>query len=183
VTDPTAVPTVVPIATAAPTVAPTATAVPTIAPTPTTPAIAVADRFKGAYASLANRLGAPTGAAGSVQTSQLFFQNGFMLYVAGQPIYVFDTSSRTWTAYGNPGNTGTGSDGGPGPSAGLFKPARAFGVVWTAQNLQGRLGYATAANESGGSGTIQTFENGTIVSVGSDVYVLLKNGTWQPFSG
>jgi hypothetical protein len=189
VTEPTAVPTVAPTATTAPTtapaptVAPTATAAPTLAPTPTTPAIAVADRFKGAYAALANRLGTPTGPAGNVATSQLFFQNGFMLYVAGQPIYVFDTSSRTWTSYGNPGNAGAGSDGGPGPSAGLFKPARAFGVVWTAQNLQSRLGYATAANESGGSGTIQTFENGTILSVGSDVYVLLKNGTWQPFSG
>ena len=140
------------------------------------------DKFKGAYAQLANRLGAPTGAAGNVQTSQLFFQNGFMLYVSGQPIYVFYTGDRSYSAYGNPGNTGAGSDGGPA-SGGLYKPARAFGVVWTAQNLQSRLGYATSAGESGGSGTLQTFENGTILSVGSDVYVLMKNGSWQPFSG
>ncbi len=182
--EPTTVPTIAPTATAAPTVAPTATAtaVPTVAPTATTPAIAVADTFKGAYAQLANRLGAPTRAASSVQTSQLFFQNGFMLYVSGQPIYVFYSGDRSYTAYSNPGNSGTGSDGGAAPG-GLYKPARAFGVVWTAQNLQSRLGYATSASESGGAGTLQTFENGTILSVGSDVYVLMKNGSWQPFSG
>lgn len=171
-----------PTATAIPTVAPTAPPAPTVAPTPTTPAIAVADKFKGAYASTANRLGAPTGPAANVGTSLLFFQNGFMVYADGQPIYVFYSGDRTYTAVGNPGNSGAGSEGGPGPN-GLFKPARAFGVVWTARNLQGRLGYATAPNEAGGSGTVQNFENGKILSVGGDVYVLLNNGTWQPFSG
>ena len=68
-------------------------------------------------------------------------------------------------------------------SPGLYKPVNAFGVVWTAQKLQSKLGYATSPNETGGSGTLQAFENGSILSVGSDVYVLLKNGTWQPFSG
>ena len=171
-------------ATAAPTatVAPTATQAPTVAPTATTPAIPVADKFKGAYASLANRLGAPTGAATTVGTSQLFFQNGFMLYAAGQPIYVFYSGDRTYATYGNPGNSGAGSDGGPGPG-GLYKPARAFGVLWTAQGLQGKIGYATAPNEVPGTGTLQSFEGGTILSVGGDVYVLLKNGTWQNFSG
>lgn len=181
----TAVPTVAPTATAAPTVAPTATATtaPTVIPTPTTPAFVVADKFKGAYAATANRLGAPVSAAANVTTSQLFFQNGFMLYVAGQPIYVFYTGDRSFATYANPGNTGAGSEGGVGPSAGLYKPVNAFGVVWTAQKLQGKLGYATSPNEASGSGTLQTFENGSILSVGNDVYVLLKNGTWQPFSG
>lgn len=179
--EPTAVPTVAPTATAAPTAAPTATAVPTVVPTPTTPAIPVADKFKGAYAATANRLGSPTGPATNVGASQLFFQNGFMLYADGQPIYVFYTGDRTYGTYPNPGNSGAGSEGGAAPG-GLYKPARAFGVVWTAQKLQGRLGYATAPNETGGAGSVQTFENGTILSVGSDVYVLIK-GSWQPFSG
>lgn len=186
VVEPTATPTVSPTATAAPTVAPTAptaTPAPTLVPTPTTPAIAVAERFKGAYAATANRLGSPISAATSVATSQLFFQNGFMLYVAGQPIYAFSTGDRSYTAYPNPGNSGVGSEGGPGPSAGLYKPINAFGVVWTAQKLQGRLGYATSPSESAGSGTVQVFENGTILAIGKDVYVLLKNGTWQLFSG
>jgi hypothetical protein len=181
--EPTAVPTVAPTATPAPTAVPTATPAPTAVPTATTPAIAVADKFKGAYAATANRLGAPVSAAGNVGTSQLFFQNGFMLYVAGQPIYVFYTGDRSFTAYPNPGNSGAGSEGGAGPSAGLSKPVNACGVIWTAQKLQGKLGYATSPGESGGSGTIQIFEGGTIVSNGSDVYVLFKNGTWQPFSG
>lgn len=178
-------PTAVPTATAAPTATPAPTAVPTAtaAPTATTPAIAVADKFKGAYAATANRLGSPVSAAGNVGTSQLFFQNGFMLYVAGQPIYVFYTGDRSFTSYPNPGNSGAGSDGGAGPSAGLYKPVNAFGVVWTAQKLQSKLGYATSPSESGGSGTLQTFEGGTILSNGSDVYVLFKNGTWQSFSG
>lgn len=186
VVEPTAVPTVAPtsaptaVPTVAPTVAPTATAAPTVVPTATTPAILVADKFKGAYASLANRLGSPTGVAANVGTSQLLFQNGFMVYADGQPIYIFYSGDRTWTSAGNPGNSGAGSEGGAAPG-GLFKPARAFGVVWTARNLQGRLGYATAANESGGSGTVQTFENGKILSVGGDVYVLLNNGGWQLF--
>ncbi len=47
--------------------------------------------------------------------------------------------------------------------------------------LEGLDGYATSPNESGGAGTIQTFENGTILSVGGDVYVLIK-GTWQVFN-
>lgn len=175
---PTSVPTAVP--TVAPTVAPTATAAPTVIPTATTPAIPVADKFKGAYASLANRLGSPTGAATNVGTSQLLFQNGFMVYADGQPIYIFYSGDRTWTSAGNPGNSGAGSEGGAAPG-GFFKPARAFGVVWTARNLQGRLGYATASNETGGSGTVQTFENGKILSVGGDVYVLLNNGSWQLF--
>ena len=179
----TAVPTSAPAATTAPTAVPTATAAPTVAPTPTTPAIAVADKFKGAYASTANRLGAPVSAAGSVGTAQLFFQNGFMLYVAGQPIYVFYSGDRSFTTYSNPGNSGAGSEGGAGPSAGLYKPVNAFGVVWTAQKLQGKLGYATSPGETPGSGTLQAFENGSILSVGNDVYVLLKNGTWQLFSG
>ncbi|MDQ6603229.1 MAG: Ig-like domain-containing protein [Chloroflexota bacterium] len=185
VIEPTAVPTVAPTATAAPTatVAPTATPAPTVVPTPTTPAIAVADKFKGAYAATANRLGSPIGGAQSVGTSQLFFQNGFMLYVAGQPIYVFYSGDHSFTSYANPGNSGAGSDGGAGPSAGLYKLVNAFGVVWTAQKLQSKLGYATSPGEAGGSGTLQAFENGSILSVGSDVYVLLKNGTWQPFSG
>ncbi len=185
VVEPTGVPTVAPSATPASTATavPTATPAPTVIPTPTTPAIAVADKFKGAYAATANRLGAPTSGAQSVGTSQLLFQNGFMLYVAGQPIYVFYSGDRSFIAYPNPGNSGLGSDGGAGPSAGLYKPVNAFGVVWTAQKLQSRLGYATSPGESGGSGTIQSFENGSILSVGSDVYVLLKNGTWQPFSG
>ncbi len=179
----TAIPTAAPTATVAPTAAPTATPAPTAVPTATTPAIAVADKFKGAYAATANRLGAPVSAAGNVATSQLFFQNGFMLYVAGQPIYVLYTSDRSFATYPNPGNSGVGSEGGAGPSAGLYKPVNAFGVVWTAQKLQGKLGYATSPNEAGGSGTLQAFENGSILSVGSDVYVLLKNGAWQPFSG
>ncbi|MHB8646406.1 MAG: Ig-like domain-containing protein [Thermomicrobiales bacterium] len=183
VSEPTAAPTVAPTATASPTIAPTATPAPTVVPTPTTPAIAVADKFKGAYAATANRLGSPISGASSVGTSQLFFQNGFMLYVAGQPIYVFYTGDRSFAAYPNPGNSGAGSEGGAGPSAGLYKPVNAFGVVWTAKGLQSKLGYATSPNESGGSGTIQAFENGSIFSIGSDVYVLLKNGTWQPFSG
>jgi len=106
-----------------------------------------------------------------------------MLYVAGQPIYVFYSADHSFASYPNPGNSGAGSDGGAGPSAGLYKPVNAFGVVWTAQKLQSKLGYATSPGESGGSGTLQAFENGSILSVGSDVYVLLKNGTWQPFSG
>lgn len=186
---PTVVPTVAPTAPPAPTVAPTATPAPTVAPTATivptatTPAIAVADKFKGAYAATANRLGAPISAAASVGTSQLFFQNGFMVYAAGQPIYVFYTGDRSYATYPNPGNSGAGSDGGAGPSAGLYKPVNAFGVVWTAQKLQGKLGYATSSSEAGGSGTLQTFENGSILSVGNDVYVILKSGAWQPFSG
>ena len=185
VVEPTATtaPTVAPTASPAPKVAPTATAAPTVVPTPTTPTIVVADKFKGAYAATANRLGAPVSAAGNVATSQLFFQNGFMLYVAGQPIYVFYTGDRSFTSYPNPGNSGTGSEGGAGPSAGLYKPVNAFGVVWTAKGLQSKLGYATSPGEAGGNGTLQTFENGSILSVGNDVYVLLKNGTWQPFSG
>lgn len=186
---PTVVPTVAPTATAAPTVAPTATPAPTVAPTATivptatAPAIAVADKFKGAYAATANRLGSPISAAASVGTSQLFFQNGFMVYAAGQPIYVFYTGDRSYAAYPNPGNSGAGSEGGAGPSAGLYKPVNAFGVIWTAQKLQSKLGYATSPSEAGGSGTLQTFENGSILSVGNDVYVLLKSGAWQPFSG
>ncbi|GEM_PF-3612775 len=176
-------PTAVPTATAAPTIAPTVTPAPTVVPTPTPPAIAVADKFKGAYAATANRLGSPIGGAASVGTSQLFFQNGFMLYVAGQPIYVFYSGDRSYATYPNPGNSGTGSEGGAGPSAGLYKPVNAFGVVWVSKGLQSKLGYATSPSESSGSGTLQTFENGSILSVGSDVYVLLKNGTWQPFSG
>lgn len=176
VTEPTAVPTVAPTAI----VAPTATAVPTVAPTATTPAIPVAPQFQGAYASLANRLGAPTGAAANIGESQLFFQNGFMLYASGQPIYVFYSGDRTYASYANPGNTGTGSEGGAAPG-GLYKPAKAFGVVWTAQKLQGRLGYATSSSEAGASGTIQTFEGGLIISVNGDVYALTK-GTWQLFS-
>jgi len=189
VVEPTSAPTVSPTATAAPavaptaTISPTATPAPTLVPTPTTPAIAVAEKFKGAYAATANRLGSPISAATSVATSQLFFQNGFMLYVAGQPIYAFSTGDRSYTAYPNPGNSGAGSEGGPGPSAGLYKPINAFGVIWTAQKLQSRLGYATSPSESAGSGTIQVFENGTILAIGNDVYVLLKNGTWQLFSG
>ncbi len=103
-----------------------------------------------------------------------------MVYADGQPIYVFYSGDRTYNTYGNPGNSGAGSDGGTAPG-GLFKPKGAFGVVWTAQNLQSRLGYARAANESGSGGTVQTFEGGTILSVGGDVYVLTK-GTWQVFS-
>ena len=181
-TAPTAPPTP-PTATAAPTVAPTATPARTVAPTATTPAIPVAERFKGAYAALANRLGEPLSAAAATTTSQVFFQNGFMVYVSGQPIYVFFTGGKTYTAYPNPGNSGAGSEGGPGPTAGLYKPKNAFGVLWVQKNLQGTLGYATQANETGGAGTIQQFEGGTILSLGSDVYVLLKNGSWQPFSG
>ncbi|MDQ2785300.1 MAG: Ig-like domain-containing protein [Chloroflexota bacterium] len=186
---PTVIPTVAPTAPPAPTIAPTATPAPTVAPTATVvptataPAIAVADKFKGAYAATANRLGSPISAATSVGTSQLFFQNGFMVYAAGQPIYVFYTGDRSYAAYPNPGNSGAGSEGGAGPSAGLYKPVNAFGVVWTAQKLQSKLGYATSPGEAGGSGTIQTFENGAILSVGNDVYVLLKSGAWQPFSG
>lgn len=175
---PTATATTAPTATSVP-----ATATPTVVPTATTPAIPVADQFKGAYAATANRLGSPLAGASATSSSLIYFQNGFMLYVSGQPIYVFYTGDRTYATYANPGNTGTGSEGGPGPSAGLYKPPRAFGVLWTQQNLQGRLGYATQATESGGSGMIQRFEGGTILSVGSDVYVLMKNGSWQPFSG
>ncbi len=172
-------PTVVPTATPVPTVVPTAT----IVPTPTVPAIIVADKFKGAYAATSNRLGSPISAAASVGTSQLLFQNGFMVYAAGQPIYVFYTGDRSYAAYPNPGNSGAGSEGGAGPSASLHKPINAFGVVWTAQKLQSKLGYATSPNEAGGSGTLQTFENGSILSIGTDVYVLLKSGAWQLFIG
>jgi hypothetical protein len=185
VAQPTATNTPVP-PTATATAAPTATAVPatpTVVPTATTPAIPVASQFQGAYAATANRLGSPTGGAQAISGSQILFQNGFMLYVSGQPIYVFYTGDRTYATYANPGNGGTGSEGGAGPSAGLYKPPRAFGVVWTKNNLQGRLGYATQANESGASGSIQYFDGGMILSNGGDVYVILKNGTWQYFSG
>lgn len=175
---PTATATTAPTATAVP-----ATATPTVAPTATTPAIPVADQFKGAYAATANRLGSPLGASQGTSGSAILFQNGFMLYLSGQPIYVFYTGDRTYATYANPGNTGAGSEGGPGPSAGLYKPLRAFGVLWTQRNLQGRLGYATQASESGASGTMQNFEGGTIISNGGDVYVLFKNGAWQYFSG
>ena len=103
-----------------------------------------------------------------------------MLYAAGQPIYVFYSGDRTYASYANPGNTGAGSEGGAAPG-GLYKPARAFGVVWTAKSLQSRLGYATSPSEAGASGTVQTFEGGMIISVNGDVYVLTK-GTWQLFS-
>lgn len=189
IVEPTAVPTVAPTATVAPPVAPTVTPAPKVAPTAailptaTTPAIVVADKFKGAYAATANRLGSPISAAASVGTSQLLFQNGFMVYAAGQPIYVFYTGDRSYAAYPNPGNSGAGSEGGAGPSASLHKPINAFGVVWTAQKLQSKLGYATSPSETGGSGTLQTFESGSILSIGNDVYVLLKSGSWQLFSG
>jgi hypothetical protein len=173
-----------PTATTAPTAtAVPATATPTVAPTATTPPIPVSSQFQGAYAAAANRLGAPLGAAQATSGSEILFQNGFMLYLSGQPIYVFYNGDRTYSAVPNPGNSGAGSEGGPGPSAGLYKPPRAFGVVWTQRSLQGRLGYATQASESGASGMIQTFEGGTIISNGGDVYVLLKNGSWQYYSG
>ena len=103
-----------------------------------------------------------------------------MLYVSGQPIYVFYSGDRSYSTYAQPRQHRHGQRRRPRTVGGLFKPARAFGVVWTAQKLQGRLGYATAASESGGAGTIQTFENGTILSVGSDVYVLTKTAPGNP---
>lgn len=167
---PTAVPTAVP------TVAPTAIPTPAATATPTVAAIPVSSRFTAAYGQTANRLGGPTGGATAVSGTSLNFDKGVMVYVPGRSFYVIYPNG----AYGTVSNPGGSGRAMPAPSGGYI-PGGAFGAAWTANNLQGRLGYATAQGESTFPGSIQPFENGVILAVGNDVYVLYGNGTYQLF--
>jgi len=174
--------TAAPVATAttAPTTAPTAKAT-TVPATPTTvptvkPGVPVAPSFQGAYAQTANRLGEPTGVSASVSGTQLKFQNGLMVYVPGHSFYVI-YAGGSWGTAANPGGSGAAMAN-PG---GGYAPGGAYGAAWTNAKLSGKLGYATTAQESSYGGSLQPFDNGVILQVGSDVYVLFHNGTYQLF--
>jgi len=174
----TATATVVP--TTAP-IAPTATAVVILATSTTAPTakpgVPVAPSFQGAYAQTANRLGEPTGVSASVSGTQLKFQNGLMVYVPGRPFYIV-YAGGSWGTAANPGGGGAAMAN-PG---GGYAPGGAYGAAWTNAKLSGKLGYATSSQESSYSGSLQPFNNGVILQVGGDVYVLFSNGTYQLFS-
>jgi len=174
----TATATVVP--TTAP-IAPTATAVVILATSTTAPTakpgVPVAPSFQGAYAQTANRLGEPTGVSASISGTQLKFQNGLMVYVPGRPFYII-YAGGSWGTAANPGGSGAAMAN-PG---GGYAPGGAYGAAWTNAKLSGKLGYATSSQESSYGGSLQPFNNGVILQVGGDVYVLFSNGTYQLFS-
>ncbi len=174
----TATPAPRPTNTAAPTTAPTATPVPTPAATatPVAPAIPVSARFSGAYAQTANRLGEPVSAATAASGTTLKFEKGLMIYVQGRGDFLVIYPNGAYGTVANPGGSGRAM---AAPSGG-FTPGGPYGAAWTANNLQGRLGYATTQSEGAFSGTVQTFDNGFILAVGGDVYVF-TGGTYQLF--
>jgi hypothetical protein len=119
------------------------------------------------------RLGRPVAPATQAAGATLAFEHGRMIWRGDQRrIYVLcgaPTAGQlvtnrlpyfddTWTAGQDPG-------GGPGPTPGLFLPARGFGKVWREnQNVQQCLGYATAAAETGYTLTVQDFERGVLLT-------------------
>jgi len=172
---PTTPATIAPMPTPEP-VAATATTAP--APTATTAimTVPVAPSFQSAYAQNANRLGGPTGVASTFSGTQLNFTNGVMVYVPGRSFYVI-YAGGSWSTASNPGGSGAAV-----PNAtGGYVPGGAYGAAWTNAKLSGRLGYATTTQESPYAGSSQSFDNGVILKVGGDVYVLFNNGAYQLF--
>lgn len=172
---PTIPPTTAPIPTPEP-VAATATAAPVPTATTAVMTVPVAPSFQSAYAQNANRLGGPTGVASTFSGTQLNFTNGVMVYVPGRSFYVI-YAGGSWSTASNPGGSGAAV-----PNAtGGYTPGGAYGAAWTNAKLSGRLGYATTTQESPYAGSSQSFDNGVILKVGGDVYVLFNNGAYQLF--
>lgn len=89
-------------------------------------------------------------------------------------IYVLCGAEQSGQLIADPGNNpfffdtfeeGQDPGGGSAPVAGLFLPKRGFGKVWRAdQRVRDCLGYATTADETGYSLTVQDFERGVLLT-------------------
>jgi negative regulator of sigma E activity len=191
---PTATPTATPQPSSTPTTtpptptapAPTATTPPPTA-TPVQPAIAVGSTFAPVYGPLADRLGLPTANEAAVPGSYLAFEGGWMLWRGDtHTVYVlFNEDPLVWYAFADGWVDGMDPGGGPADKAGRYKPVRGFGKIWSENpDVQRRLGFALAPDETGGTIAIQPFERGLMLgsNLGSPtVYVFYQNNLFESY--
>lgn len=138
--------------------------------------------------TVATQLGCPTNSAITADSAHQSFERGFMVWVSTQgAIYAFyntstfQSTSDTWQDGVDPNSSGAQP-----PSANLLEPIRGFGKVWREiGGVQNQIGWATAS-ESGGTMTIQQFEQGAMLylSQTGQTYILVSGapGTWTAVS-
>jgi hypothetical protein len=157
----------------APTVAPS----PTPEPTPCSRVIQPA--LAPAYSEA--ELGCPIDAGQTpISTAYAPFAGGQMLWRGDADLIYALTNDNRWTIHAN-----TWRDGEPAFSCGEETnpptPVRGFGRVWCEEpGLAAALGVVTAAEIGDAAGTVQTFEQGTIlVAPWGSLFVFKDDGTWR----
>ncbi|MEX1157762.1 MAG: Ig-like domain-containing protein [Thermomicrobiales bacterium] len=192
--EPTSTPTPLPTATE-PVVLPTPTATPppTATVTPPAPPIATASTPEpipviGAIGdvywsdqTVQDRLGDPTAPASTFVTDQLEFQNGVMLLdQTGTHIYVLMFGAG-WNVYPTPSQTDRSPE--VGPDDGIFIPGGIFGELWFSEpGMSDEIGYALTEFHISFTGSVQTFEGGTMLATLTTVYVIYDGGAWDWFT-
>ena len=171
-----------------PTAQPTATSTPMPTAAPSKSPFAVAPEFAAIYQGdpdFAERVGLPTANSAAVGGSYLVFEHGWMLWRGdSRTVYVlFNEDPLVWYAFADGWVDGMEPGGGPAEKAGLYRPMRGFGKIW-AENpeVQRRLGFALAQNETGGMIAVQQFERGLLIAsdLGTpSVYALYQNNLFE----
>jgi hypothetical protein len=96
-------------------------------------------------------------------------------------VYAFYYNSKRWESLLEPG-------GPPRPSCEEgkltgFGPIFSFGTLWCEpSNWKSRLGNPLVPDTASGGNHIQDFENGTILAVQADGFILYPNGKWESFN-
>ncbi len=197
----TATVTPMPTATATATIAPTqtpqpiitATATPTLTatipvatetpvmPTQTPSTVPVVGAIGSIYwnnPAVQDRLGVAMARENRIDAQLQGFQRADMLYRADtSTIYVLPTSGL-WSSYVN-----TASElpiAQPGPEEGTWQPGGVIGALWAAeQSVNGATGYAISELALAFSGTVQTFEGGTVLVSPTSIYIIFDAGDWE----
>jgi serine/threonine-protein kinase len=151
---------------------------PTNTPAPTPCGSSVGGTFSSQWQANQDVLGCATGGTYGSWMAFENFENGRMIWREDTDrIYAIYNNGR-WSSYGD-----IWYESDPEFACGTQQspptPKRGFGKIWcTYGEVQSGLGNATTG-ESGENGTLQSFTNGTIVSIGGRTYVLLNNGSWR----
>ncbi|HET8628513.1 MAG TPA: hypothetical protein VFL91_13915 [Thermomicrobiales bacterium] len=114
------------------------------------------------------QIGRPSGPALHGPGAYQGFQRGAMIWLGNsRQIYVLCGGLQTgqvlsgirgYNYFVDSWNEGDDPGGKPGPQPGLYEPKRGFGIVWREnQRVRDCLGYATTADETGYTGTVQQF--------------------------
>lgn len=145
------------------------------------PAAAVTADLLTANPDLQRRLGAPVAPERAIRLSEQSFQGGLMLHRTDTDvIYSLIRSTARWTSYPDTWRPGEVLPPvGPRPP-GTFEPLRGFGKIWREQpSVKLQLGWPVY-EEQIATGSLQPFEQGTLLRPGSAVaYALLDDGTWR----
>lgn len=189
----TPMPTATPTATA--TIPPTQTPLPTatattplppatetpVVPTQTPSTVPVVGAIGSIYwnnPAVQDRLGVALSREVRVDTQLQGFQRADMLYRADtNTIYVLPTSGL-WSSYVNTASVLPSAQ--PGPEEGTWQPGGVIGALWAAeQSVSGATGYAISEDALAFSGTVQTFDGGTVLVSPTSIYIIFDAGDWE----